>query len=129
MRYTLELRQLTDAGEPTGQPVEVCAVDTDGEITGQLADAVREILALDRVRLGLTGESVRMQPTRAWLVAYVLGISNMVLIRAGFENAGLVYALDVKGELIPMPEQYREQLDGDVIDTSDPTVGIEHTTA
>ena len=129
MIYRLEMRELTDAGEPTGKPIELARVDTDGEVTGAMAATVRQILKRDKVRLGLAGEFVRMQPTRAWLVAYALTMTNCDLQAAGYARPGTVFALTEAGEIIPMPERYLDNLMDDVIDTNDPTHGIEHTTA
>ncbi len=118
--YTLKMCPLNFDGERTESVIELATVDTEANrVSGPLADAVRHILSLDSVRLGVVGESVQMEPTRAWLVAYSLTIANGTLQAAGFEYPGIVEAFETDGHLLAMPDHYLDNFGGCIVHPQD----------
>lgn len=112
--FTLIAQDTDDEGEWTGPLVTVAKVD-DGKVTGKMASVVKYVLAMDSVRLGIAGQSVKMDEGKPWLVAYALTRMNGELLAAGVPSGKGIRAFTPAGEDIPMPRHYLANLIDDVI--------------
>jgi hypothetical protein len=114
MMFSLIAQDTDDEDEWTGPLVTVAKVD-GGKVTGKMASVVKFILATDSVRLGIAGQSVKMDEGKPWLVAYALTMRNGELLAAGVPPGKGIRAFTPAGEEIPMPKSYLANLIDDVI--------------
>ena len=112
--FSLIAQDTDDDGEWTGPQITVATVD-GGKVTGRMASVVKSILAMDSVRLGIAGESVKMDEGKPWLVAYALTMLNGELLAAGVPPGKGIRAFTRTGKDIPMPRNYLANLIDDVI--------------
>ena len=112
--FSLIAQDTDDEDEWTGPLVTVAKVD-GGKVTGKMASVVKSILAMDSVRLGIAGQSVKMDEGKPWLVAYALSMMTGELLAAGVPTGKGIRAFTPAGEDIPMPRDYVANLIDDVI--------------